>query len=316
VFTRVADGRARVVREIGAAGPLMDALRAPVPSRGPWLTAALNSRPWSALPVASGLGLGPGPGPGGRPIAVVVEPHRQGRPAAVAFLVLRRRGLTTCVTLLGQDAVPVPDGRPPLRLLARDDDSGGRLAAAVRELLGSLRGAWTLRLAGLPLGDPTVRALASELPTAVVANERSNRLVDELQELATPPIRSRDPRVIERWLPAVLDRERDERARRFLRATARLHAAIGQLELSVVADGEQMHAALLTLVDGDDRWPWWGVSDIGGLRIEMGSPLVTLTARGGLRLTAPPVDPRLPTRSPRPPWRRSAPRPPAGTTTS
>ncbi|MCU1616083.1 MAG: uncharacterized protein JWO98_3623, partial [Frankiales bacterium] len=58
----------------------------------------------------------------------------------MAFLVLRRRGLATCVTLLGQDAVPVPDGRPPLRLLARDDDSGGRLAAAVRELLGSLRG--------------------------------------------------------------------------------------------------------------------------------------------------------------------------------
>ena len=43
MFTRVAVGRARVVREIRAAAPLMAALRAPVAARGPWLTAVLNA---------------------------------------------------------------------------------------------------------------------------------------------------------------------------------------------------------------------------------------------------------------------------------
>ena len=88
---------------------------------------------------------------------------------------------------------------------------------------------------------------------------------------------------METWLPALLAREPDVPARRFLRAAARLHAAIGQLEVAVVADGDRLRAALLTLVDGDDRWPWWGFSDVGGLRTAMGSPLVCFTARGGLR---------------------------------
>ena len=42
----------------------------------------------------------------------------------------------------------------------------------------------------------------------------------------------------------------DPRAREFLRAAARLHAAIGQLEVAVVPDGDGPRAALLTLVDG------------------------------------------------------------------
>ena len=56
------------------------------------------------------------------------------------------------------------------------------------------------------------------------------------------------------------------RARAFLRATARLHAAIGQVELAVVADGDTLRAGLLTLVDGADRWPWWGTGAGGCAR--------------------------------------------------
>ena len=122
------------------------------------------------------------------------------------------------------------------------------LAAGLVELLGSLRGPSTLRLTGLPLGDPTVRALAARLPTAVVANERSRRLVDGLDGVGDVQ-RSRDPAVLERWLPALLSAA-PPRSRRFLRAAARLHAAIGQLELAVIADGETLRAGLLTLVDG------------------------------------------------------------------
>jgi hypothetical protein len=270
VFTRAVAGRARVVREIRAAAPLMAALRAPVPARGPWLTAVLHARSWSAAPV-----------PIGRcPVAVVVDPDRHGRPVAAAFLVLHRRGWETSVTLLGQESPLRPDGRPPARLLAPDDAAAGRLAAGILDLLGSLRGPWRLHLAGLPLGDPTLRVLAEAVPGAVLANVRSRRLVDELDGPAASPVRSRDPRVLEAWLPALLDREREPAARRFLRATARLHAAIDQLELAVVGDGERPSAALLTLVDGSDRWPWWGFSDMGGLRTEMGAPLVTFTASG------------------------------------
>jgi hypothetical protein len=270
VFTRVADGRARVVREVRAAAPLMAALRAPVPSRGPWLTAVLNTGRWRSLPVPAGR----------RPVAVVVEPHRQGRPAALACLELRRAGPATTVTLLGQDTAPLPPGRPALRLLAADHAAAELLAAGILDLLGSLRGPWSLRFAGLPMGDPTLRALAAAVPAAVLANERSHQLVDDLDPQSSPPVRSRDPRVVERWLPAVLAREPDAAARGFLRATARLHAAIGQLELAVVADGDRPRAALLTLLDGGDRWPWWGFSDLGGLGTAMGAPLVGFTARG------------------------------------
>jgi hypothetical protein len=271
VFTRVAVGRGRVVREVRAAAPLMAALAAPVTARGPWLTAVLNDG-------AARRSLA-------RPVAVVVEAHRQGRPDAVAFLSLRRRGPATVVTMLGDGTAPVPGGRPPARLLARDEDAAAALAAGVGDLLHSLRGPWALRLTGLPLGDPASRDLAARLPTAVLANTRSRRLVDELDSLGRhrgQVVRSRDPRTLERWLPALLAREPDPRARGFLRAAARLHAAIGQVELAVVAEGEVLRAAVLTLVDGPDRWPWWGSSDVGGLRTEMGTPLVGLTvpARG------------------------------------
>lgn len=262
VFPRVAVGRDRVVREVRAAGPLLAALRAPVTARGPWLIAVLNEGA-ARLPRA-------------RPVAVVVAPQADARPDAVAFLALRRRGLATTVTMLGEAMTPVPGGVPPFRLPARDDDAAAGLADAVVAFLDSLRGPWLLRLSGLPLGDPTVRALAARLPTAMQANRRSHRLVDDLDAVGAVA-RSRDPGVLERWLPALLEREPDPRSRRFLRAAARLHAAIGQVEVAVVADGDVLRAGLLTLVDGTARTPWWGTSELGGLRRELGSPLVGLT---------------------------------------
>src|SRR3954468_7012342 len=73
VLTRVVDGRARVAAEIRAAAPLMSALAAPVPARGPWLTAALNAQ--SARPLSRT-----------RARAVVVEQHRQGGTDGLALL--------------------------------------------------------------------------------------------------------------------------------------------------------------------------------------------------------------------------------------
>jgi hypothetical protein len=242
VFTRVAVGRERVVREVRAAGPLMAALEAPIPARGPWLTAVLNDLPRR------------------RPLAVVVEPHAQGRPEAVAFLELRRRGLLTSVVPLG--ASLAPSGRPATRLLARDPGAAGLLADGIVALLGTLRRPWRMRLSGLPMGDPVVRALAARLESAVVATERSRLLLDDLSGSV---VRSRDPAELERCLASLA-------LPGFVRAAARLHAAIGQLEVAVV-DGR----ALLTLVDGADRWPWWASGDVA---TGMGAPLVSLTAGG------------------------------------
>ena len=260
-LTRTVVGRGAVVPEIRAAAALMAALRAPIPARGPWLTAVLNTAPrW----------------PRSRPMAVVVEEH-PGRPDAVAFLELRRRGLTTVVSVLGA-TVPVPGGRPPARLLARDEQAAGLLAAGVRDLLGTLRPPWALELSGLPLGDPTARALSALLPTSVLGNVRSTRLVDELDESGSPVLRTRDPHVLDSWLPALLAGAATASAADHVRAAARLHAAIGQLELAVVTEGDELRAGLLTLLDGEDRWPWWGTGE--GLRAEMGAPLVGLTVPG------------------------------------
>jgi hypothetical protein len=245
---KIVAGRAAVAREIRRAAPLMARLRAPVTARAPWLTAVLNVQA------------------GWRHVAVVVDGTDDGRPDAAAFLVVRRFE----VTLLGQDAAPLPPGRPPARLFARDPEAAEALADGICALLGRMR---SLRLAGLPLGDPTARALAARLLDGKIANERSTRLLDDLDAVG-PVVRSRAPCDLEQHLPRLLERIEERSSRDLLRASARLHAAIGQLELAVVPD----RAALLTLVDGDDRWPWWGWSDAGGLGSEMGAPLVGVIA--------------------------------------
>lgn len=261
MFTRVEVGRARVVREVRAAGPLLARLRTPLTARGPWLTAVLNE--------------GAARFPRARTVAVVVEAHAQERPEAAAFLELVRRGVVTHVGLLGSAVSPLPGGRPTARMPASGPAVAELLAAGVIDLLGSFSGPAALRLTGLPLGDPTVRALAARLPTAVVSNQRSSRLVDGLDAVGEVR-RSVDPAEVERWLPVLLTRA-DARLRRFLPAAARLHAAIGQVELAVIADGAELKAGLLTLLDGRDRWPWWGTTSVGGLSTEMGAPLVSLT---------------------------------------
>jgi hypothetical protein len=134
--------------------------------------------------------------------------------------------------------------------------------------------------AGLPMGDPTARHLAARLLDGRIGNVRSRGLVDDLDERTAdgPVRRSTDPREIERWLPFLLDGLADARERSFLRAAARLHAAIGQLEVAVSAHGGVPYAALLTLVAGADRWPWWGrTADGAGLPTTPGAPLVALT---------------------------------------
>ncbi|WP_369139981.1 hypothetical protein [Modestobacter versicolor] len=271
MLTRVADGRADVVREIAAAAPLMADLSAPVTARGPWLTAALNASATGRLSRV-------------RPRAVVVEQGPPGRPDGLALLAFRRRAVGTSVTLLGADAGPLPEGRPQNRLHARDDDIAARLAAGVADLLGALRGPWTMRLSGLPLGDPTLRHLAALLPDSSLATARSRRLVDELDTVGAVA-RSREPAELDRRLPAVLDRVPSS-GRALLRTAARLHAANGRLEVAVVPGAGGPAAVLLTLVDphpgGEDRWPWWGSTDVGGLRRELGSPGVTLTVSAGL----------------------------------
>jgi hypothetical protein len=268
VVARVVHGRERVVREIRAAAPLMARLRAPIPARGPWLTAVLTAAAVS------------------RPVAVVVEPHPLEPPVGLALLDVRSRGVTVEVALLGSSpASPAPIGRAPARLLAADPDAAAALAAGILDFLGGLRRPWTLRFAGLPLGCPTTAALAAGTPTAAFGSARTERLVDALDELG-PVSRTTGPRALDRALPALLAAGPGRRARPFLRAAARVHAAIGQVELALVGEPERPRAALLTLLDGDDRWPWWGTAP-EGLRRQLGAPLVSLTATGGPRPTLP-----------------------------
>jgi hypothetical protein len=241
-----------VVREVRAAGALADRLRAPVTARGPWLTAVLNT-------LAARRSLA-------RPVAVVVDNVLDDVPAAAAFLTVRP-GVRSGIGLLTAAAGPVPGGRPPARLLARDASAAEALADGIVSLVAAIRGPWRLALAGLPLGDPTLRALAARLPMATLANERSVRLVDELPAAE----RTTDPREVDRLLTSLLP----PGAPRFLRSAVRLHAAGGAVEVAVVPAG----GGLVTLLDGTDRWPWWG-SATTGLRTEMGAPLVRLTASG------------------------------------
>lgn len=259
---RIAVGRARVAREVRAAAALMADLRAPVTARAPWLTAVLNAEAAS--------------GGSGRPVAVVVGPSAPERPDAVAFLTIRRRGPVAVVRVLGDGVGPLPGGLPPSRLLARDPAAAELLAEGICRLLGTVRGLRRLRLTGLPLGDPTARALSARLPDGSIGSARSTATVDDLDGVGEV-LRGRDPRELERWLPALLARVPVRRDREFLRACARLHAAIGEVELAVVPGAQGPRAALLTLVEGEARLPWWGWTEVGGLGAAMGAPVVTLT---------------------------------------
>jgi hypothetical protein len=160
----------------------------------------------------------------------------------------------------------------------------------VLDLLAGLYRPWRLRLAGLPLGDPVVRALARLRPDARVATSRSLLLVDRLDDAAGPVLRSRDPRVLDRVLPYLLAAEPDVRARDLVRAAARLHAALGQVEVATVGAGGRLRAGLLTLVDGADRLPWRGRSEVGGLDTVRGAPLVGVTVSGRGRVLRPVLD--------------------------
>jgi hypothetical protein len=266
VQTRVVSGREGVVREVRAAAPLMAALRAPVPARAPWLTAVLN---------VSAAGRG-----GGRPVAVVVERATGERPDGLALLTARRAGPALELTLLGSGVGPVPPGRPPSRLLARDDDVAARLAAGLLALVSGRRTPWSLSLTGLPLGDPTSRALGVLRPEAAFGTARTGRLVDRLDASGATVLRSRDPAEVERRLPVLLAAMPDGRSRHLLRATARLHAAVGQVEVAVATEGPRVRATLLTLVDGADRQPWVGCGEPGDLDREMGRPATSLRLAG------------------------------------
>ena len=258
-----------MAREIRAAVPLARDLRAPLTAAAPWLTTVLSVQAAHRRPRLL-------------PVAVVVEPRRSGRPDGLALLALATGGPVVTATLLG-DGLPLPGGRPAARLPARDDVAAERLAVGVLGVLTALRRPWRLRLAGLPLGDPTVRALARLRPDAVVASSRSRRLVDDLDAVAVGDlVRSRDARDLDAALPALLAGVCDRRAADLVRAAARLHAAGGLLEVATVREGGRLRAELLTLLDGDDRLPWWGRSEVGGLREERGTPLVgvSLTGRG------------------------------------
>jgi hypothetical protein len=273
--TRTVLGRARVAAEVRAAVPLARDLAAPVTAAAPWLTAVLSVRAARRWPRPL-------------PAAVVVGPRGTGRTDGLAVLELAGAGPVVTATLPG-DGLPVPGGRPHARLLARDDDAAERLAGGVLDLLSGLRRPWRLRLAGLPLGDPVVRALARRRPDARVATARSLLLVDRLGD-AGPVERTRDPRVLDRVLPDLLAAGPDAGARDLVRAAARLHAVLGQVEVATVHDGGRLVAGLLTLVDGADRLPWWGRSEVGGLETVRGAPLVGVSVSGRGRVLRPVLD--------------------------
>ncbi|SDO15474.1 hypothetical protein SAMN05660199_01379 [Klenkia soli] len=270
MLTRVVEGPRRVVREIRAAAPLLRELAAPTTVRGPWLAAALHAAP--------------APVPRVRHRAVVVEAHRQGRPAGLALLSSRvevRRGRpVTVFRLLGDPGPAGPPGVAPRRLPVADPDVAVHLADGVADLLATTRGRWQLHLTGLPLGDPVLAALGARLGTgAVFQTSRSRSLVDSLDTVG-PVLRSTRPADLERWLPTFLDHRPAGARRADLRALARVHAAAGSLEHAVVLDGGRPRAGLLTVLDGASRRPWWGFGQPGGAATAPGQPWVALAASG------------------------------------
>ncbi|MCO7219981.1 hypothetical protein [Klenkia sp. PcliD-1-E] len=266
MITRVARGRAEVVREIRAAAPLLAGPATPTTARGPWLAAALHAAP---VPV-----------PRVRHRAVVVDAHQQGRPDGAALLssapVLHRGRRVTVHRLLGDGGPPGPPGVAPRRLPAADADAAALLADGVVDMVLGTRGPWQLELTGLPLGDPVLAAVGARLGTgAVFRTTRSRALVDGLDDVG-PVRRSTDPGELERWLPAFLAHRPARSRLADVRTLIRVHAAAGVLEHAVVPAGDGARAGLLTLLDGAARRPWFGFGP--GLHDAPGQPWVSLVA--------------------------------------
>ena len=216
--------------------------RAGSPPAAPWLTAVLNAGPPAARP--SG------------PVAVVVEAHRPGAPRGGRVPARCAAGAASPSSRCSATAVgPVPGGRPPARLLARDELPPTLLADGIVDLLGALRRSLAAAAGRAAAGRPdrAARSLPG-CPRPCSPTSRSPRLVDELDDVgvvaqhATRRARAVAARAAGRGRSA---------GRRFLRAAARLHAAIGAGRGGRVADGPSA-AACSRCVDGADRWPWWG----------------------------------------------------------
>ena len=207
-------------------------------ARGPWLTAVLNAGAAHRFSGRPGRRRG-----GGTPAG---PPRRRGVPASAPPRAGDRGHAAR------RRAAPVPAGA------RRSGCSPGTRTWPACSRPASTT-CWGRCAGPASSGWPVSRSVTRRRGSLGPAPGRRHRhrphpaLVDDLDDLG-PVARSRDPRVLERWLPILTAREPDRRARDFLRAAARLHAAIGQLELAVVAE---RRAALLTLVDGAQRWPWW-----------------------------------------------------------
>ena len=275
VFTRVAVGRARVVREVRAAAPLMAALRAPVPARGPWLTAVLDA---GAARPARGAGRSPS------------SSSRTGRAGRrrVAFLAAAppraRRRRSRCSGRHRAAAARAAAGPAARRATPR---AAELLADGDRSTCSpALRGPWTLRLAGLPLGDPTLAALAR--PAADGGRrQRPQHAGWSTSSTGCRRRRAAHPRpraCVDRWLPAPAGR----RARPARPAVPARRRAAARRDRPAGARGRPRRAAGCGRAahPGRRRRPLAlvGPPRTRGLRTEMGAPLVEPRRAGRRRL--------------------------------
>ncbi len=254
-------------------GPELDELHAatdaPVTARRPWLAAWMRCHPEY------------------EPLALVV--HDGARLEAAALLARRQRRLLSEFFALGTGL------SDQVRLPARAPESARELARALLALLGSVPGAWHLRLRHLPPGDPVAGAVAAGLsaaelapgdpsPTLRFGAERTLRahvsknhhqqvrrmlnrmrgegLAPELAYLRTPP-------EVERVLPQVLDvcirRDVELRgmslferpgARAFFREVLLAHAARGELELTTLCLRGRLAAYVVCFLDRGAHRMW------------------------------------------------------------
>ena len=248
----------------------MAALRAPVTARAPWLTAVLNAgaAARSRGPPGGGRGRGPaGPaGGGGLPLPAAPGPD-DGR------LDARRRDRSRC------RAGARPRGCWPGTRTPRT-----AWPTACCDLLGTLRGPWsaaswpacrsvTRRRAPWPPGCPPPSWPTSAAPASSTSSTTRRPGGRRWSAAAIPASSSGGcPRSWPaRPIPAPAPSCGPPRG---------CTPPSARWSWRWWPSGGVLRAGLLTLVDGDDRWPWWGTGDVGGLRTEMGAPLVGLTAPG------------------------------------